>query len=287
MGKKRRLLLIAIAVVAFGILAWFLLVARESSEPVYGGKPLLFWIDQYHSNANILPIDAGRQSAAGQARDAIRAMGTNAFPILLEWAGNRDSTVKLRLRKLIIATHWAYLTGLRLRISPSEYHYRAIVAFQVFQSDGAPAVPGLLHLLGDPDDEVRLTAMQCLQEIGPPANAAVPALVGCLKDTNIIVRQFATGALGSIHGGPEIVVPALIEILTETNRTAASPGIAAEYTYLCGNAIYSLGKFGPEARSAVPVLLPLLNDQTASIRRLTTNALNQIDPAAAARAGVK
>jgi hypothetical protein len=287
MGKKRRILLATLFVVGLALLAWFLLSSKHPPEPVYGGKPLRFWIDQYHSNANTIPTDAGRESAAGQAAKAIRAMGANAFPLLLEWAGNRDSALKLRLRKLIIATHWAFLTGIRLKISPSEYHYRAILAFQVFRSDGAPAVPGLLHLLGDPDDEVRLTAMQCLQLIGPPAKAAVPALVGCLKDTNIIVRHFATGALGSIHGEPEIVVPALIEILNDTNRTTAIPDVAPGSSDMSEAAIIALGKFGPEAGSAVPVLLPLLNDQSAFIRRLTTNALKKIDPATAAKAGVK
>jgi HEAT repeat protein len=52
-------------------------------------------------------------------------------------------------------------------------------------------------------------------------------------------------------------------------------------------AAQGLGWYGAEARQAVPVLVPLLNDPYRFARVAATNALKKIDPKAAAKAGVK
>jgi HEAT repeat protein len=48
----------------------------------------------------------------------------------------------------------------------------------------------------------------------------------------------------------------------------------------------SVGKLGPDAESAVPYLLAMLKDMDPVIRHDAAQALEQIDPREAARAGV-
>jgi hypothetical protein len=56
---------------------------------------------------------------------------------------------------------------------------------------------------------------------------------------------------------------------------------------LRANAIWALAELGTHAKSAIPTLVALLNDGDADFRSRATNALKQIDPEAAAKAGVK
>jgi HEAT repeat protein len=54
-----------------------------------------------------------------------------------------------------------------------------------------------------------------------------------------------------------------------------------------GAAACSLEAFGAEAKGAVPALLELLKDKDEYARGTAAEALEQIDPEAAAKAGVK
>jgi len=61
----------------------------------------------------------------------------------------------------------------------------------------------------------------------------------------------------------------------------------SEHSIARYDVIYALGKIGPAAKDAVPALLTRLNDEDAKIRYAVTNVLKQIDPEAAAKAGIK
>ena len=70
---------------------------------------------------------------------------------------------------------------------------------------GPEAVPTLIQLLKDEDDDVRPSAALALGKIGPDANAAVPALIQALKGVEGIInrygrfRQYAAEALEKIN----------------------------------------------------------------------------------------
>lgn len=70
-------------------------------------------------------------------------------------------------------------------------------------------------------------------------------------------------------------MPALVTCLSNND-------LFAHYT-----AADALGKFGTDAKPAIPALIALLNDPLGLARQAATNALLQIDPEAAAKAGVK
>jgi hypothetical protein len=106
------------------------------------------------------------------------------------------------------------------------------------------------------------------------SGAAVPALVQTLKGTNRIVRWDTMLNLGRIHADPGLVVPLLMENLDPTNINLAT-------------AILVLGEFGENAKPAIQAILQRLNDKDDFVRFQATNALKQIDPEAADKAGVR
>jgi HEAT repeat protein len=105
-------------------------------------------------------------------------------------------------------------------------------------------------------------------------------MIECLKDPDVTIRGEAATGLGEIHQQPERSVSILMDFIEKyrTDRIHWFPSY---------DAITSLPKFGAQAKPAVPILIGLLNDPQQGIREAATNALKNIDPEAAAKAGVK
>lgn len=118
-------------------------------------------------------------------------------------------------------------------------------------------------------------AMMVVKECGTNALPAVPVFISALNCTNGNIQSLSLWALGWLHQKPEACIPALL------------PFLASKQDYLREGAINSLHRFGKDAKPAVPALLRCLTDETYAVRTLTTNALDDIDPEAAAKAGIK
>ena len=76
----------------------------------------------------------------------------------------------------------------------------------------------------------------------------------------------------------------------ESQGAIAVPALIANLSARDGSTrltVLALGKFGAEAKVAVPALLPLLNDPDRDVRSATSDALKQIDSEAATKAGVR
>jgi HEAT repeat protein len=142
---------------------------------------------------------------------------------------------------------------------------------------GKSAVPGLVELLNSQDSDVRLSAADCVGNIGPDASTAVPLLLPYLNSTNRIVAWDTTVNLGRIHMRPELVVPALVQHLIATNISM----------HWRGTTIDALARFGEKAKEAVPELIPFLSDADEDNRSIATNALRAIDADAAAKARIR
>jgi HEAT repeat protein len=112
-------------------------------------------------------------------------------------------------------------------------------------SDGRTAVPALARALKDPDLFVRRFAAQALGALGPDARPAVPALRAALNDPRREVQEAAVSSLGKV-GGPGVAV--LTAVVKDPNANPA----------LRRRAVETLGEVGPAARSAIPVLTPVL-----------------------------
>jgi HEAT repeat protein len=258
MGKPG--LRIAFAVLIIAILAACLWLALSPREPSYKGKSLSVWLEPYR------PEYSGDTS---DADEAVRHTGTNAIPTLMRLLRARDSVSKTRMIGI--------LGRLKIHITPArDKNIEADNAFVILGPDAVPAVPELVQLYDEniSADSQTLSA-GVLGRIGPSAAAAIPSLVRGLANTNDQARWNAVWALGQIHGEPQLVVPELVKLSRHSNPK--------DRRYLAE----ALGNFGTNAKSAVPDLVGWLNDPSRPTRIRATNALLQIDPEDAAKAGVK
>ena len=105
-------------------------------EPAYNGKRLTAWAQQYGSNHW-----SGNRGPAEEAEFAIRQIGTNGIPFLLEWIGTRDSALKKKLRTILPRT-W-HLT-LRVDDDAGETRRMCSHGLSALCSNAPSAVPPLI-----------------------------------------------------------------------------------------------------------------------------------------------
>ena len=128
----------------------------------------------------------------------------------------------------------------RLASSNAKVRGRNAVALGFLGAAAAPAVPKIITLLHDSDDDVRRLAVWTLMELAAPE--AIPELAAILADPDSDLHANAINALGSIRARPEVSVPALVEVYSW-----------ADTSYFA-SASYALVGFGPDAAPAIPVL---------------------------------
>jgi len=133
-------------------------------------------------------------------------------------------------------------------------------------------LPGV-NILFRMADSRRADAAMGLGEFGPAADAAVPALHQALQGHDVAVRGPAAVSLGKIHGQPEVIIPLLIRYLDEDDLKEA----AAE----------ALGEYGSLSKTAIPKLLLLYKVRDKDLHHAVGEALNRIDPIAAAQVGAR
>src|SRR5688572_15566759 len=92
---KAATILLAVALGGATFLGW----KFYRPEPVYHGKPLSTWAQQYGSNRW-----SSNQAAAREAELAIRQIGSDAVPFLLDQLRTEESRTKKRLRELLPRT---------------------------------------------------------------------------------------------------------------------------------------------------------------------------------------
>ena len=144
-------------------------------------------------------------------------------------------------------------------------------------------VPALIQALKD-DFGPRSAAATALGEIGPDAKDAVPALVEALKDENINVRRYAAGALGQIGSNAKEAVSALVQALKDNNdgvrryeETWLHPKKEDGPSRLRRSIVEALGRIGPEAKEAVPLIVrSLKDDYDPNVRVAAVEALGEI-----------
>ncbi len=141
--------------------------------------------------------------------------------------------------------------------------------------DQLNVLPGV-HIAFVPQEGRRVEAINDLGSLGPRAKAAAPALLQLLDRKDDLLCGPAAAALVRIQAEPDQAIPALIGCLLDREGRGRPDVVEA------------LGEFGPKARAAVPVLVKLLADRSSKdIIVAVPTALKNIDPDAAAKAGVK
>jgi hypothetical protein len=264
--RKRFDILIASACLAIlAGAAWQLL---SPHEPVYQGKRLSNWLEQFSTNH----WGKFNSTEDKEAASAIRQIGTNALPVMLKLMSKRDSRLTQKLMdflpRLWVSRRQDVLWG-RRRLGATGFVALGPIA--------RPAVPALMTLANDRDRGVRYHAVYALGHLGSAAQPAVPFLIGRLTDSSVTTRRHAMFGLAAIHLEPELVVPVMSEYASDHGADVVMRWAA----------IQGLGNFGAQAKAAIPVLVRLLSDQGETIRSVATNSLPMIDREAAVQASVE
>jgi len=119
--------------------------------------------------------------------------------------------------------------------------------------------------LSDTEMSVIGSSLQTLQKIGKPAGDSAGEVTALLTHESAALRSAAITALTSISSDPSVVVPQLVKVLGDDQWEVRR------------DASVALGKIGPDAKSAVPVLFRMLDSEDD--RDAARGALRAIDDA--------
>lgn len=222
---------------------------------------------------------------------AIAGIGPAAVPALIDLTRDRDHQVRFEA----VGDLGRIGTGMdevarRLGelLTDGDASIRAEAAFALWKTaQSRDGIPVLARCLGDPNEFARMSAADHLGEIGPDAAEAVPALIRAMDDSNQAVRNRSATALGKIGPAAKDAVPILVRSVDrgshEVSRQSVTEAIArigtpavpelirgledqAEFTR--GVAAESLGRIGPSANEAVPVLAEMAQKEPQIVMRL-------------------
>ena len=264
--KKRRAIALVVPATVFAV-SLFLFLSR-AHEPVYQGKPLSAWLENYLGGDGQMATPENERAADL----AVRQIGTNALPLLVEMMGAKDSRLKSKLIELAAKQRW-----MKIQTIPAGLlRARAIMAFRALGVTAIPAIPDLARLLNDGD--IADAVATALSEIGTDA---IPVLTNALFHADARVRAEGIRALATFPRTPENSTPQ--EPYQLSALESATPGIIHllidrlrdEDPHVRGRSAEALGFFGKEPAAAVPALLALLEDKDDWPRELAAGALGR------------
>ena len=189
------------------------------------------------------------------AAAALRKLGTNSLPLLLELVRTNDfgrfqeSTKNTRNDRSLMETHLAIEKGYR----------QAVRAFAALGPIARPAVAALSEMLQK--RETAGAAARSLAEIGPEAWTP---LTNALASEDLRIRGAAASSLGYLQGHARLAAPRLAAVLKD-------PEIAVRY-----GAADSLSRMGKDAAVAAVALCDCLQDPDADVREKAAKALGRV-----------
>jgi len=271
--RARRLVLtigVSALIILLAALAFF-----PQREPVYRGKPLTAWAQQYGSNHW-----SGGRVLADEAEVAIRQIDTNkSIPFLVNLMRATDTPLKKKLRRFLPGKWHAQLHLIDDSGNVTRIGAHGIAALG---TNASAAVLPLIDLAKThPEPDGRYISVFALRCIGPAAEPAIPFYIQSLTNNECTIRNDAAVGLVLIPAQWHTTAPHLFRYL-EQLKISSDPHRNWETMH----AIQLLGQMGTNAQPAVPILLSLVNDSDFSVRDAITNSLPQIDPDAAAKAGI-
>jgi hypothetical protein len=138
----------------------------------------------------------------------------------------------------------------------------------------------------------RATITQLLSRLSPHALLATPIMIRSLRDEDAVVRMCAINffTAGSTSRTPVATNAPLATMDPETKKSLFPEFMKALQDNNPGvrnNALVTLQYYPEAAPVAVPAVTTALQDPDIMVRRLATNVLKTIDPAAASKAGIQ
>jgi hypothetical protein len=197
-----------------------------------------------------------------QALEELGPDGRAAIPVLIQMLGEKDP--KTGEMAIEAGSAWLILP----RMAPD-------------------SVEPLIQALSSRDLYTQVLAAGALAKIGTNATAAIPTFEKWLHDDRLAIRVNACRVLGALGVDPHEFIPVVIADLPRTN-------IRGTNFDMLDYQLEILTRYKTNAKPVIPILLEMLTnapddkDPTNGwIRGDVMGALREIDPTAAAKAGIK
>ncbi len=200
---KKRIVLCA-AVVLFAVVIGLLVANHDSTPmPVYQGRTAREWLVEAHG------------TNFSEAMIAFHEMGSNAVPFLVHELA-RNNTVLENLNEWLYPKLPRFIRNHLSRPLFSVYR-RAFVEHCLINANSRTAVPLLLRLLTEGNEDQQLAALTVLQHfVGPGDTNLLPQLTVCLKSSYPDIPLVAARILLQLHR-EDLAIPALTNLVTATN----------------------------------------------------------------------
>jgi HEAT repeat protein len=198
-----------------------------------------------------------------EATTALRALGTNALPLLRQRLAEREPfprKVRVWLGERLPGQMGRAFTKNLKPVSYASIRSTAAQGLKVLGTNAAPAVPDLIRAMRDTDREVMWSAATALGETG---GVGALALIPLLNDPDYNVRHATAYALGQIGPPALAAAPSLVQRLGEKNESIRS------------SSYYSLNRIGAVAG---PAVLKLVREGHGEDRRNAAKALVAVHP---------
>ena len=189
-----------------GVIGWQM--AQPSDEPVYKGRTLTSWLEDYrhpahnHESFEVNPA----------AEEAIRRIGTDGIPTLLRLVRADDSALKVKVMDLLQRQHLV-----KVEYKPAVvWNQLATCGFKALGTNAAGAVSELIQIVSrNISLHSQSAAIDSLGCIGPPAKQAVPHLLQWGTNAHLGYESIRT--LGRIGASAQEAVPLLLQWATNAD----------------------------------------------------------------------
>jgi HEAT repeat protein len=259
--RKRWTITIIIGIVAgMAALAWFypttvyVPVGLVKGEATFDGKPTDYWADALNQEGFL-----GQKPPPGDAGKTLRQGGAAAVPVLCEIARGPDEKLRteaLNALALMGPEAKAAVPLLSNVIKTETNQGRFLLASQAWGNvDPSAAAEALGAVLREPT-EADLSRQACactaLIRLAPQGQEAVPALNDIFHNpkTDPVLLVQVIDVLWHMKQPTEPMVPILCEM------------VSADHSPVGVQALHVLSSLGPNAKSAVPTLVKLLERPT-------------------------
>ena len=289
MNKSKKQLIPFTPLLIFAVVCLIATPSAVSSEPSYNGRPLSEWLLVLEEGRTL----SGERVEASDAQNAVRQIGTNGIPTLIDLLSVYDErSAKRVLSKL----HNKELTAWFKHdenpySSAKDLRKLALSGFSILGTNAECAVPqiagklaysveaprallavgpkgfsALTNALNGSDDQVRDEVIQALTaESGADSDAIRQLLVTALNDPDKLIRLHTAELLKGKES--DVVIPALVTLLSDDSYRWRAANLLAVY--------------GPAAKSAAPNIFSIFTNQPDM---MLLPPLRKIDPDIAAQA---
>lgn len=207
---------------------------QNAKDPPYKGRQLSQWLEE-------LAPSYGSETRL-EAESAVRAIGTNAIPLLLSYLSERENFPLQAVRRRVEV--W-------LRVSPREepifLHIKAIAGFRALGTEGRPATAALARLMSR--GELAYDSARALGALGDPA--LLQNFRELLLSQDPRLRSAGAAGLGEEASAARPFVSSLARL-----------AIADTEEQVRASAVEALARIGPASR-VVPIIVNRLQNDTS------------------------